>query len=283
MNYTDFRRPRSLSEARAWLQELGDEGQPVAGSTLHVFLRDEKPKVAVDLSALGLDTITAAEGAFDIGATTTVTDLYEYRQTGWVLDRMAAAFVTQPIRNMATIGGSIVRVFPWSDIPVALLALDAEMVIAGDTEKRMAATDFFATQPFHHLAPGDLLTRIRVPALRAGEGFGYHKERRTTTDFSRCTVAVGLRCTAQGTVDAVRIALGAAVPLARRLPAMETALTGKRPTEKNLRAAVDAGLDEPRWRGLHGISDEYARHLASIHIVDALQAAASEAQSGDHA
>ncbi len=277
MNYIDFTIPQTLTEARDALKALGPEGMPVAGSTLHVFLRDEAPKVAVDLRQLGLNRIDAEADGFVVGATATVTDMDEYAAPGWVLDRVACEFVTQPIRNMATIGGSIVRVFPWSDWPVPLLALDAQLVITGDDERTMGSSEFFAVQPFHHLHPGDLLTAVQVPALRTGEGFGYFKERRTSTDFSRCTVAVWLQL-AQHKIAAVRVAIGAATPMPRRMPAIESALTGARPGPDAFTQAVQAGLDEARWKGLHGISDDYARHLASVRIVDALTAAWTEAK-----
>lgn len=277
MNYIDFKIPTALEEARALMKQLGPAAMPVAGSTLHVFLRDETPKVAIDISRLGLNGIHKKNGVFDVGATTTVTDMGVFRGEGWVLNRIADAFVTQPIRNMATLGGSIVRVFPWSDWPVAMLALDAEMVITGDTGRVMSATDFFASQPFHHFQPGDLLTLIRVPALTAGQGFGYHKERRSTTDFSRCTVAARLTLEGDRITDA-RVAIGAAVPMPIRVQATEQALIGKKPGSALFEQAAQAGLDGPRWKGLHGISDEYARHLAGVLMADVLQRAHEEAK-----
>ncbi len=277
MNYIDFKSPTQLDEARTLLKELGESAMPVAGSTLHVFLRDESPKVAVDIARLGLSGIRLVDGIFHIGATTTVTALHEHDQPGWVLDRVASEFVTQPIRNMATIGGSSVRVFPWSDLPVALLALNAAMVITGDEERTLDAETFFASQPFHHFALGDLLTSVRVPALTAGQGFAYLKDRRTSTDFSRCTVAAWLSLE-DGKIAGVRVAVGAAVPMPCRMPDVEQALMGARPGPKKFEEAVQAGLDTARWKGLHGISDEYARHLASILIVDVLNRAHQEAK-----
>lgn len=276
MNYVDFKIPTTLAEARAILTELGDQAMPVAGSTLHVFLRDESPKVGVDISRLGLGQITDAGDHYAIGATTTVADLHAFNAPDWVLDRVAQAFVTQPIRNIATIGGSVVRVFPWSDWPIPLLALDAEFVISGDEERVMSAKDFFARQPFHHLQPGDILTSVRTPKQQPNQGFGYFKERRTTTDFSRCTVAAWVSIE-EGLLADARIAIGAAVPMPIRMEAIESALRGVTPSAAKIEAAVRNGLEGVRWKGLHGISDDYALHLAAVRIVDALQSACDEA------
>ncbi len=277
MNYTDFKTPTRLDEARALLKELGDAAVPVAGSTLHVFLRDETPRIAVDITRLGLDGIRREEGNFEIGATTRVAELLEFRDDGWVLDRVADAFVSQTVRNAATVGGSIVRTFPWSDFPVALLVLNASMIITGDSDRVVDADTYFASQPFHHFQPGDLLTAIRVPPLVAGEGFGYHKERRTGSDFSRLTLAARLDVR-EGRVGGLRIAAGSGVPLPTRLTAVEKALVGARPGPKKFAEAAEAGLEEVRWRGSAGLSDDYIRHLASVRIVDVLTQAYEEAK-----
>lgn len=277
MNYTDYKTPTRLDEARALLKELGPAGVPVSGSTLHVFLRDTEPKVAVDITRLGLDGIQAEDGQFVVGATTHISDLQTYHAKGWVLDRVADCFVSQLVRNMATLGGSIVRVFPWADFPVALQALNASMVITGDTERVMDSDSFFATQPFRHLQPGDLLTSIRVPALGAGQGFGWHKERRTSTDFSRFTAGACLTLE-DNKISKVRIAVGAGVPKPCRVPAIEDALIGARPGPKKFEEAVQAGLDTISWKGPMGVSNEFVRHLASVLIVDVLNQAHEEAK-----
>ena len=95
--FKDFVVPGSLEEARAELQRLGPEGMPLAGATSLLFLRHKEPRVAVDLSRAGLAGIRADGSAFAIGAMTTIADLRRPRAGGWVLDRVAARFVTQQV------------------------------------------------------------------------------------------------------------------------------------------------------------------------------------------
>ena len=99
------------------------------GTSLHFLGVTEK--TAVDLSHLGLSGIKKKGGTFLIGATTSLGELMNYQGPGWVLDQVALHTSTQQIRNISTLGGNIVRVFPWNDFPVALLALDATLCIEG--------------------------------------------------------------------------------------------------------------------------------------------------------
>src|SRR5690606_16923453 len=139
--------------------------------TSHAFMKGDDEKVAVDLGWLGYDRISPRPGGFSIGAMTRIADMQHYHAPGWVLDRVALRFVSQPLRNMTRIGGNVARVFPWNDFPVALLALGAEMVIAADAETTMPADMYFKGQPARLFKPGDLLVDIRVPAVVPGSGF----------------------------------------------------------------------------------------------------------------
>ena len=183
--FKDFIAPANVDDARAELNRLGADAMPVAGASSLMFLRHKEPKVAVDLSRCGMAGIHKEGEAYSIGAMTTIDALRRRQQSGWVLDQVAAQFVTQQIRNISTLGGNIVRVFAWADFPVALLALDAVMTVRGDTTREFGAEEFFAGQPTRLLAAGDLLVRVRVPALQPGEGFGYQKIKRVAADFSR--------------------------------------------------------------------------------------------------
>ena len=273
--FKDFVIPTSLDEARAELKRLGPEGVPLAGASSLLFLKHKEPKVAVDLSRAGLAGICADAGTFVIGAMTTITSLRDYRAEGWVLDRVAECFVTQQIRNHSTLGGNIVRVFAWADFPVALLALDATMLIRGDEERRVGAVEFFSGQPVRLLKAGDLLIGIQVPARTAGQGFGYHKQTRVSADFSQGTAAAWLEV-AGGKIKAARVALGAAVTFPCRLAAVEQALIGQKGSEKLFREASTL-LGERNWRTVAGFAPDYIKHIGEVAVADALLRALQEA------
>lgn len=272
MKLTAYHRPATLADARRLLKELGPSAIPIAGATSHSFVKGDDEKIGVDLANIGYDRIAHENGRFVIGANTRIADLQNFHAPGWVLDRVALRFVSQPMRNMTTIGGNIARVFPWNDFPVALLALNATLTVTGEKETTHPADVFFKGQPSRLFQPGDLLTEVAVPEVGAGCGFGYHKETLVHMDFSRLTTAVWIRRDKK-VISEARIAVGAGVPLPCRIPALESALVGKKYSAESISTCVESQLESVRWKGVDGCSDEYARQLARVHLVDVIQEA----------
>lgn len=279
MKLTSYHRPTTLEQARHLLKELGAEGIALAGGTSHGFMKGDDEKAAVDLAWLGYDRIDSAADGFVIGANTRIADLQNFHTPGWVLDRVAVQFVSQPMRNMTTLGGNIARVFPWNDFPVALLALGAEMVIAADADSVHPAETYFKGQPARLFQPGDLLKQVRVPAVTAGCGFGYHKEKVVNMDYSLLTLAVWMKLEKR-TVAEVRIAAGAGVPLPSRLTALESALAGNVISTETVKETIASVVNSVRWKGGEGFSDAYIAQLARVHLEDTIIEAWQMAKGG---
>ena len=278
MKLREFIIPDDLRSARSALKKLGGEGLAMAGGTSLHFMGDNV-KTAVDISRLGLSGIKKKNGAFLIGATSTLDELAKFKAPGWALGLAARRTSTQQIRNISTLGGNIVRVFPWADFPVALLALDATMHIAGKKERAVKADEFFEAQPARLFKAGDLLLRVETPALKKGQGFGYVKQSRVEAAFSMMTAAA-LLTVKGGRLQEVRVAVGAGVPFPRRLEGVEAALKGQPADAALFERAVEEGAAGVSWKGKEGMSDEYAAHLACVTIVDALAAALRQAKGG---
>lgn len=279
MKYKEYHTPASLGEAQNLLRCAGEDGVIIAGATSHPFLGGRDPKIAVDLHKAGLSGICPDRDAFVIGSMTTVAALGAFRGRGWVLDRVARRFVSQQIRNQSTLGGNVVRVYPWADFPVALIALEASFTIAGESDRTLDVDAYFASQPAKHFAPGDVLKTIHVPALGAGEGFGYEKLTRTQQDFSQMTVAVRM-AVKDGRVVKVRVVAGAGLPMPTRLTAVEEAVAAAPPDEDGLRKAAANPLGDRRARTIAGMSPDYVQQLARVAVGDALVAAFREATGG---
>ncbi|OGV46120.1 MAG: hypothetical protein A2X46_12450 [Lentisphaerae bacterium GWF2_57_35] len=276
MNVREFVIPGSLREARMVLKKLGEKGMAVAGATaLHFYGSMEK--TAVDITRLGLSGIKKKGGFFEIGATTTLAGLMKYKGAGWVLNRVAGRVSTQQVRNISTVGGNIVRVFPWADLPVALLALDASFLVEGNKPWTIDADGFFKTQPANLFKTGDLLTKITAPALKKGQGFGYRKENRVNAAFSMMTAAAVVTVKG-GKIRAVRLAAGAGIPFPRRLTNVEAALIGQPADIGEVGAAVAEGIRGISWKGKEGMSDEYAAQLARVTVADVLIEALQQAK-----
>ena len=277
MKLCEFIRPASLTAARDNMRELGRRGMLLAGGTALHFMQDHTPVSAVDITRIGLSYIRQDGPWYIIGATTPLADIQRYRAPRWAMHEICRRISTHQIRNISTLGGNICRVFPWADLPVVLLAMDARMVIYSGKEHEFAADEYFATQPAKRFLDGNILTSVKVPALKAHHGFGSMKVVRTQASVARVTVAVRLEL-AGNTIQAARVAAGSAIPFPRRLPSVEAALTGREATAQVFQeAAAKAGHDAP-WRGREGMSPDYSRHLAEVTIQDALERAATFAR-----
>lgn len=119
-----------------------------------------------------------------------------------------------------------------SDVAVALIALDAELVLrdaAGTRTVRLA--DFYrlpgeTPDVEHDLRPGELITEVIVPRLDWARRSTYVKVRdRQSYEFALCSVAVALDIDDGRVVDA-RVAAGGVATVPWRLPAVEDALRG---------------------------------------------------------
>lgn len=145
-----------------------------------------------------------------------------------------------PIRNSGTVGGSIAHADPAAELPAVVLALDAELVVAGPGGTRtVAAADFF-TGPFSTaIGSGEILTEVRIPR-RAG-GHAFVEFARTHGNFALVGVATVVELDG-GTVARASIALSGVAPVPVRATAAEEALTGTVPDDASIRVAVDAAV-----------------------------------------
>lgn len=277
MKLCEFIRPASLPAARDNLRELGPKGMALAGGTALHFMQDHTPVTAVDITRLGLSYIRPDGDFYRIGATTPLSDIQRYRAPRWAMHEICRRIATHQIRNVSTLGGNVCRVFPWADLPVVLLAMNARMVVYSGQDEELPADEYFKTQPAKRFLHGDLLKEVKVPSLKAHHGFGSVKVVRTSAAFSMVTVAVVLELVGQN-IQSARVAAGSAIPFPRRLPEVEAALTWKEAVPEVFKeAAAKAGADAP-WRGREGMTPEYSRHLAEVSIYDALERAATFAR-----
>ncbi|MBL8128303.1 MAG: FAD binding domain-containing protein [Chloroflexia bacterium] len=186
---------------------------------------------------LGLDRIDAEQGAARLGATTTLAALGRDERLAF-LQPVVESIASPLIRNLATVGGNLFARQPYGDLAVALLALDAGVVIAGPEGERHAAVDqLFAAG----VGPGEIVTEVTF-ALPAPETFFYTKAmRRKLNSASIVTVAAVIE-QAAGKVSSARVALGGAGPRAIRSHSVEEALLGQPLTVESVTAASDLAL-----------------------------------------
>ena len=207
--------PTEVADAVALLARHGADARPLAGGQSLVPLlnfRLARPAVLVDLNRIAaLGHIAVRDGALRIGAmarqAAVETDSDVAR--GWPLLTEAIGHIAHPqIRNRGAIGGSLAHNDPAAELPAVMLALDAEMTARGPGGTRtIQAQDFFAGTMETALAPDELLTEVRVPALPKGTGWAFREAARRQGDFALAAVAVLLWPSGSG-IDARVVVTG---------------------------------------------------------------------------
>ena len=123
----------------------------IAGGTdLMVRKADELAEAKITLlqNRIDLKEIIVRKGKCIIGAAATASDIEQSSVINKHFPEILSYFrlvASEPIRNMGTIAGNIVNASPVGDLTIILLALNAEVVIAGSGESRAIPLKYFFT------------------------------------------------------------------------------------------------------------------------------------------
>jgi carbon-monoxide dehydrogenase medium subunit len=278
MHEFDWLEPATLADASALLARHGDDARLIAGGTALVLALRQRmlaPTHMVSLAAIPALRGIAVEpdGTLVIGALTRHAEIAASPlvRAGWpVVARMAGVLANPQVRNQGTIGGNLCYGDPTTDPPACLLAHEARVVLSrGGTPREIALDDFLVDYFETALAPDEVLVSLRLPAT-GRHGGGHLRHRRTAAEhrpmLNLCVSADhdGREC------RAIRIALGATVAVARRVPAAEALLEGRSATPALVAEAAEivAGafdmLDD--LRGSAAYRQQVTRVMARRHL-----------------
>src|ERR1700753_4074543 len=197
----DYIRAGSLAEAIDLLQRDPEGTKLVAGGHTLIpalKLRLASPARLVDIRGIAeIKGISVDDKGIRIGALTTHAELLASQQLHDVLPifRQAANRIADPqVRNRGTIGGSLANADPAGDWPAGVIALNAELEIAGPGgSPRVAAKDFFVDIFSTVLEPDEVLTAIHLARPASDARSTYRKIRHPASGYAVVGVPVGVR------------------------------------------------------------------------------------------
>ena len=187
-----------------------------------------------------------------IGAAETYSEAYGslgwYYPDIWELVRRVGSV---QVRNSGTICGNIANGSPIGDMPPALIALDATLVLNGPQgQRRMPLEDFFVAYGKQDRKPGEFVEAVEVPLTEIAINQGDEEEGDARPRFYKISkrfdqdISAVLGCfnlaIETGTVASARIAFGGMAPIPKRAKAVEAALVGKSWTMATVEAALPA-------------------------------------------
>jgi carbon-monoxide dehydrogenase medium subunit len=258
---TRYARADDLEHALELLTE--EDAKAIAGgqSLVPVMkLRIARPSVVVDISRLDLRGVESGDGELHVGPLTTWAELLRAD----ALDRPALAAIREcatgigdlQIRNLGTVGGSIVHADPASDMPAVLLVLGARLRLRSrDGERELSLADALVGPFLTALEAGELLVDVVLPQPAAGSGSAYASLEHPASGFAL---------------------VGAAALVGPEGEAV--ALTGVGATPFLLDGEPEAAIAAADIYGDRFASAEYRRELAAVLARRALESARERAR-----
>lgn len=270
----DYLAPKSVEEALALLNQYGKKAKVLAGGTdLIIQLKQEKLAVStlIDISKIPSLCFIEEGEYLRIGAAMKLREVRAHCTKGkkWLaLSEAVSVMGKVQVWNMGTIGGNLCNASPSADTAPPLLVYDAQVTLLGkEGERHLDLESFFKGPGISALAPGEIMTEIRLGPVSERSGSAFIKIARVGADISKVTCAVAVERQGE-TCTRCRIALGAVAPVPIRAREAERLLEGHGITEDLIERAGGQVAEE-----IHPIDDirsssEYRREIAPVLFKD---------------
>ncbi len=187
-----YARATSVANALELLVANGDKAKVLSGGQSlmpAMNLRLISPDLIVDIGELSeLRGIAVRDDVLSIGALTRHVDLLRSPEIAAHAPLLteAIAHVAHPaIRNKGTIGGSLAHADPASELPACVLALNATIIVRGQSgERRIAAVDFFKGIYETDLSARELLISVELPVAQKNSAHFFFEFARRHGDYA---------------------------------------------------------------------------------------------------
>ena len=260
MEVKNYFNPKDLDEAYDILTQDKKNQIIAGGAWLKLSLKKAETLVALD--NLGLDKIEEKNGFIEIGSMVTLREIEKNDSVIKLYDGILAKSISKimgmNIRNQATIGGSVMGKFAFSDILPVLLVMETVLVFHKNNE--ITLEEFLATPRMEK----DILTKIKIRKISA-TGF-FKKVAKTALDFSVVNVAVSK------SEAKFKIAVGSRPQIANlAIKAMNFINKEKTVNEETFEKTAQIAVEEMVFSDNNRGSKKYREHLAKTYVLRGLR------------
>lgn len=287
--YVEYEAPTTMAEAVDLLTEHQDEASVLAGGQSLIplmALRLARPAMLIDINGLSeLSLVAVKDGRVTIGA---MTREYVAEDSATVSDTVPLLAAALPligheaIRSRGTIGGSLAHSDPAGELPAVARALDAELVVRGQSGERVIpAAEWFEGYFQTSRRPDELLVQVRFPTAKPGTGISFQEVARRHGDFAIVGLATSLTL-GDGAISDARLAFAGLSDMPVRATAAEDLLVGARPSAELFDEAARRATDDVNPPADLNGSSEYRKTIAAALVRRGLQAAADNARRGSN-
>lgn len=272
--------PASLDEAVQILTKNPDKTKLLAGGT-DLIRKMRKgtftPEFLVnlkgipELNRLAYDPV---QGLY-IGAAATIDEIACHsavEQHYPILQEIAYGFATRQVRIVGTVGGNLCNASPAADYAPVLLALGAQLQIAGPNgERELPLCEFFVGNGQTALGKDEVLKAILLPPPGVTERVAF--KRHITREMFEVTVAsVCVWVNLSGnTVQAARIAIGSAASIPLCASRAEAAMVGQELNQQLAEKVLAVVKEDIRPISDYRASADYRNALVQIYLRRAIE------------
>ena len=256
MKVNEYYRASSLEDAYNTLQ--ASPKNAIIASGLWMKKMGQSYETLIDLSKLGLDKIEDKKDEVVVGSMVTQRDFENSKVVSFLYAGVPAFAVREVMgvnfRNIATIGGSIMGRYPFSDVITGLLPYDVELEFY--PAQRMSLEEYLNYK-------GKLNAILVAVHIKKAEGKGYFKKVKTTAlDFPIVNIAVAK------VKGEYRVVVGAR-PMVAALAhkAMDYLNSGNSDFAK----AAELAIEELSFMDNKDASKEYRMDIAKVYVRRGLQ------------
>ncbi|XMB72119.1 FAD binding domain-containing protein [Mycoplasmatota bacterium WC30] len=255
MVVSEYLRPKNLEEAYKLMIESKKNYLVAGGAWLKLSLKSAEKLISLD--GLELDKIQVNKEYIEIGSMVTLRTVEINNEIenlyGGILSKAISKIMGVNIRNLATLGGSIMGKFAFSDIFPALLALNTKLIFYKRGE--ICLEDFLANPKMEK----DILLKVKIKN-QTGQGF-FKKVAITPLDFSILSIAVSKN------VEGFRISVGSTPYIASLAEnAMDYINNLSKITDDNILTCSGMVIEELKFSKNNRSSKEYREELAKVYV-----------------
>jgi len=260
MEVKHYLKPTSLEEAYQHL--IKNPNNHLIGGGMWIKNTLKSVDTLIELNDLVLGSILETSKVITIGSMTTLRQIEEdpaIKSLGnGILSKSAQSIMGVSLRNAATIGGTVVGGYAFSDFIPALLVLEAMLVFY--KQGRLSLADYLALET----KPKDILMSVEI---KKQDCIGYfHKVSNTVLDFAMINVAI-TKCG-----STFRIAVGSRPGIASLAKtAMSYLKKTKEITPEIIDIATQMVIDELGFGSNFRASAEYRQELTAVYVKRGLQ------------
>lgn len=275
----DILQPKSLPELWKIVSRIKDSFRYLAGGTDLVVLAKHgigTPCTWIDITKIKeLKKIEEKSDFIFIGSLVTYAEIEEselIQKWAPALFSVPPEFASPPIRSLATIGGNCANASPAGDGLPALYVEEAKVVMKlKNLAREVPIEKFFLGPRKTCLKKNELIVGLKIPKKPYTKGTFLKIGPRKGLAIAKASLALSVRANGSGTIQDIKISLGAVGPTVIRASKTEALLQGQKMDEKLIKKAQELVQTEASPITDHRSTAEYRRAMCAVLLKRALK------------